>query len=84
MDKEENSKKRIALSTVSTILCLIVLSILYAGFINYELRSERKRYSYIAKNEAKHIITTFDCVMVRTNTLMAMLQDHNGDTSFQA
>ncbi len=63
-------------------VCLIVLSVLYIGLVKHDLDSEKERYSYIAKNESEHIVTTIDCVMARTNTLKAMIQDHDGDTSF--
>ena len=55
---------------------------LYIALLKHDLASEKERYSYIAKNEAEHVVTTIDCVMARTNTLKALIQDHNGDTSF--
>ncbi len=74
--------KRVVISCISSLVCLVLLCCLFAGLVKHDLESEKERYSYIAKNEAEHIITTIDCVMARTNTLQAMIQDHNGDTSF--
>ncbi len=69
-------------SFITTLVCLIVLYAFNLGLVKHEFSSERDRYGYIARNEAEHIVTTIDCVMARTNTLKAMIQDHNGDTSF--
>lgn len=79
---KKTDRKRIAVSVSAAVISLLVLGILYRGLLKHELESEREKYRYIAKNEAEHIITTIDCVMARTNTLKAMIQDHNGDTSF--
>ena len=79
---EDLSGKRMIISAVATLVCLIVLYVFYIGLIRHEFSSERDRYSYIARNEAEHIVTTIDCVMARTNTLKALIQDHDGDTSF--
>ncbi|MCR4586338.1 MAG: sensor domain-containing diguanylate cyclase [Lachnospiraceae bacterium] len=75
-------KKRNLISVFSGIICLFVLSLLYIELVKHDLKSEKERYGYIAMNEADHIATTIDCVMARTNTLEAMIQDHNGDTTF--
>ena len=82
MNIEANSGKRNIISFISAAVCLFVLCVFYYVLIKQDLFSERTRYSYIAKDEAEHIVTTIDCVMARTNTLKAMLQDHDGDTSF--
>ena len=82
IDIETGSKKRYIVSTVSAAACLFVLLIIYYALIRHDLFSERTRYSYIAKDEAEHIVTTIDCVMARTNTLKVLIQDHDGDTSF--
>ena len=80
--KKNTSKKRNILSTIVAAVCALVLSTFYINLFRHELNSEMERYRYIAENEADHIVTTIDCVMARTNTLKAMIQDHNGDTSF--
>ena len=82
IDIETGSKKRYIVSAVSAAACLFVLLIIYYALIKHDLFSERTRYSYIAKAEAEHIVTTIDCVMARTNTLKVLIQDHDGDTSF--
>jgi len=81
-NKKKASRKRTVVSVFATAVCLIVQCVFYIGLVKHDFESERERYSYIAKNEAEHIVTTIDCVMARTNTLKAMIQDHNGDTSF--
>ncbi len=84
MKKEENEFHihRKTISTLSASLCFLLLSIFYIFYIYHDLSSKMERYSFIAKSEAEHIATTIDCVMARTNTLKALIQDHNGDTSF--
>ena len=82
------SKKKTHLHTrrlvvfLSSLICFIILTSMYLLMLHRDIKSEKTRYNYIAKNEAEHIVTTVDCVMARTNTLKAMIKDHNGDTSF--
>ena len=80
--KKRTRKKRSIIATIAAAVCALVLSAFYINLFRHELNSEMERYRYIAENEADHIVTTIDCVMARTNTLKAMIQDHNGDTSF--
>ena len=80
--KKANTTKRYIASAVAAVISLIVLCVLYLLLVEHDLSSEKARYSYIAKNEAEHIATTIDCVMARTNTLKALVQDHEGDTAF--
>ena len=77
-----NTKKRYIISVIAAAIVFGVMFMTYSMFIEHDLTSEKARYSYIAKNEAEHIATTIDCVMARTNTLKAMVQDHEGDTGF--
>ncbi len=79
---KSNTKKRYIASAVAALISLIVMCVLYSLLVEHDLASEKARYSYIAKNEAEHIATTIDCVMARTNTLKALVQDHEGDTTF--
>ncbi|MCR4656676.1 MAG: sensor domain-containing diguanylate cyclase [Lachnospiraceae bacterium] len=81
-DQEKIKRKRNIVSVFAAVISLLVLSTLYVGLIKHDLDTEKERYGFIAKNEAEHIITIIDCVMARTNTLKAMIQDHDGDTSF--
>ncbi|MCR5502695.1 MAG: sensor domain-containing diguanylate cyclase [Lachnospiraceae bacterium] len=74
--------KRKAVSILAGTVCFIVLSVFYIGLITRDLETEREKLHYIARNEAARIATTVDCVMARTNTLKALIQDHNGDTAF--
>lgn len=67
---------------LSTLVCFVILMVMYSIMLHRDVEAEKARYSYIAKNEAEHIVTTIDCVMARTNTLKALIQDHDGDTSF--
>ncbi|MCR4740910.1 MAG: sensor domain-containing diguanylate cyclase [Lachnospiraceae bacterium] len=80
----DNKKKfnRTIISVIFATVCFLVLGMLYMVLVRRDLASERERLSYMARNEAEHIVTTIDCVMARTNTLKALIQDHNGDTSF--
>ncbi len=82
MRDSEKSNDRKAVSSMSGVICFLSLTILYVGLLKHDLASERERYTYMTKIEAEHIVTTVDCVMARTNTLKALIQDHNGDTSF--
>lgn len=82
IDIETGSKKRYIVSAISAAACRFVLLIIYYALVKHDLFSERTRYSYIAKDEAEHIVTTIDCVMARANTLKVLIQDHDGDTSF--
>ncbi len=82
MNIKTGSGKRNIVSAISAAACLFVLLIIYYALVKHDLFSERTRYSYIAKDEAEHIVTTIDCVMARANTLKVLIQDHDGDTSF--
>ena len=75
-------KNKKILPFAATIISFLVFITVYIVLIERDLSNERERYSYMARNEAEHITTTVDCVMARTGTLKAMVQDHNGDTSF--
>ncbi|MCR5800564.1 MAG: sensor domain-containing diguanylate cyclase [Lachnospiraceae bacterium] len=75
-----NKNKKVAV--IAFIISFIILMILYAMLLQHEIKMEKDRYRYIAENEANNISTTIDCVMARTNTLKALLQDHGGDTDF--
>lgn len=68
----------------SALVCFFLLIVVYSIMLRHDIAAEKERYGYIAKNEAEHIVTTIDCVMARTSTLKAMVQDHKGDTSFFA
>ena len=61
---------------------LTVLLLGYLYFLNNDIRQKREYCGFIAENEAGHIATTIDCVMARTRTLVALVQDHGGSTDF--
>jgi diguanylate cyclase (GGDEF)-like protein len=48
----------------------------------HDIAADKERLSYVAKNQAEHIITKINCVMSRTNTLKIMAIEHNSDTSW--
>ena len=81
MEKQIPQKKK-KVAVIAFIISFIILMTLYVMLLMHEIRMEKDRYRYIAENEANHISTTIDCVMARTNTLKALLQDHGGDTEF--
>ncbi len=70
------------ISLASSLACFLVLGTIFIGLTRHNLESARENYRYIAKNEAEHIATTIDCVIARTNTLKALIQDNNGSTAF--
>jgi diguanylate cyclase (GGDEF)-like protein len=78
MLKRNSIKKAI----VSALVSFTLFTVLYHLMIYQDMVMEKERYSYIAKNQAEHIITTIDCVMSRTNTLTTMVKDHNGETAW--
>ncbi|MBQ9545214.1 MAG: sensor domain-containing diguanylate cyclase [Clostridia bacterium] len=82
MKSIRRSVKQKVMAVVFAVLCLVVLMSAYLFLLNNEISLERERCRYITENEAAHIVTTIDCVMARTSTLIALVQDHNGDTSF--
>ncbi|MBR1723197.1 MAG: hypothetical protein IJ727_12100 [Treponema sp.] len=53
-----------AISIFSSIICFLILSFLFMGLTKHDLEVEKESFSYIAKNEAEHIVTTIDCVDV--------------------
>jgi hypothetical protein len=61
---------------------MTVLLLVYFYFLNNDIRQKREHCGFIAENEAGHIATTIDCVMTRTRTLVALVQDHGGSTDF--
>ena len=74
------NKRKIVI--ISVTICFAILMVLYLFMLYRDITAEKERYQYIARNESEHIITTIDCVMARTNTLKAMVHDHDGETSF--
>ena len=82
---DKDNKDTVHLKWISIASWLISLLVLTAGYyllISGDIQHERERCSFVAENESSHIITIIDCVMARTHTLTALVQDHNGDTSF--
>ncbi|MBP5451339.1 MAG: sensor domain-containing diguanylate cyclase [Treponema sp.] len=77
-----NPVKQKKIVILSGTICFVILLILYLFMLHRDITSEKERFQYIARNEAEHLISTIDCVMARTNTLKAMINDHDGDTSF--
>ncbi len=75
-------KKHTGMILASVAVSLIVLLALSLLGLNYKVRRDRENYYYIAQNESDKIVTTVDCVMARTSTLKAFVQEHNGDGSF--
>ena len=75
-----SNKKRNAF--ISALICLILLMVFYGVIFKNDMEFNKERYSYIAKNEAEHIITTVDCVVSRINTLKVMVQENDGDISW--
>lgn len=75
-------KSRTGFVVLSFLLTFIVLSSIYYVMVKQQIAHEKTRYSYIAVNESDHIMTTVDCIMARTNTLKALVQDHHGGTDF--
>lgn len=66
----------------SALVCLLILTAVYCIMLRHDIAQEKQRYRYIEENEAQHIVTTIDCVMARTTTLITLVQDHGGDTEF--
>ena len=82
---DKDNKDTVHLKWISITSWLISLLVLTAGYyllISGDIQHERERCSFVAENESSHIITIIDCVMARAHTLTALVQDHNGDTSF--
>lgn len=80
--KTQTQKGKIATIALPFLLTFILLSSIYLVLLNQNIAQEKVRYGYIAANEAEHIVTTIDCIMARTNTLKALVQDHHGNTDF--
>ena len=77
--QKKNYKQIIVLFACITFVLLGLVCFLIA---RNDIAEERERYGFIARNEAEHIVTLVDCVMARTTTLEAMLQDHEGETEW--
>lgn len=69
-------------AVIVAIITMVVLSGVSFTMLRHEIEQEKVRYRYIAENEADHIVTIIDCIMARTNTLKALVQDHRGDITF--
>ncbi|MCR5417525.1 MAG: sensor domain-containing diguanylate cyclase [Lachnospiraceae bacterium] len=86
MEKKQENKYHFyrggKIALTATLISFFLLMFLYCLFLYNEISDKKERYGYIARNEAEHVSTIIDCVMARTNTLKAMVQDHNGDTSW--
>ncbi|MBQ9043642.1 MAG: diguanylate cyclase [Eggerthellaceae bacterium] len=81
MSSTSTAKHKVAVAA-SVIISLVLLSVTYAYLLFDNIQQERDRYGFIVENEADHIATTIDCVMARTSTLKALVQDHDGDPAF--
>ena len=80
--KTQTPKGKMATIVLPFLLTFIFLSSIYFVLLNQNIAQEKVRYGYIAANEAEHIATIIDCIMARTNTLKALVQDHHGKTDF--
>ena len=70
------------IGVITALITLLILFTVYSLFIQHDISLEKDHYGLIAEDEATHIITTIDCIMTRTNTLEALIQDHKGETDF--
>lgn len=70
------------ISVIVAIVTMLILSGVSFTVMWHDIEQEKIRYRYIAENEADHIVTIIDCIMARTNTLKALVQDHHGDITF--
>ena len=70
------------IGVITALITLLILFTVYSLFIQHDISLEKDHYGLIAEDEATHIITTIDCIMTRTNTLEALIQDHKGKTDF--
>ena len=77
---EYGQRSMTIIESVLLTLTLLLLGYLYS--LNHDISQNKERCSVIAENEAGHITTTIDCVMARTRTLVALVQDHRGNTDF--
>ncbi len=82
MNRNETRHKQRRTVLLSSLACLAILLSVYSYLLQHDIEAEKERCRYVAGNEANHIVTTIDCVMARTGTLKALVQDHGGDTSF--
>ncbi len=80
--KKQKDRKRKAIFALIFLLTLALLSSIYCLAVHQHIVHEKTRYGYIAANEAGHINTLIDCIMVRTNILKALVQNHHGTTEF--
>lgn len=67
-------------AVILVFVSFLLLTILYQIILHSNLVAEKERYYFIARNQAEHIITTVDCVMSRTNTLITMVKENHGET----
>ncbi len=74
----EVQKKDKRIIAVTFLLTFGILASIYAVLVNQSISNEKIRCSYIAANAADHFRMTVDCIMVRTNTLETLVQDHAG------
>ncbi|MCR5283412.1 MAG: sensor domain-containing diguanylate cyclase [Lachnospiraceae bacterium] len=79
---QTKNKKYRRMIILAAVVCFLLLLLLYIGILHNDIAAERERYNYIARNEAEHIITLVDCVMARTSTLKALVQDNDGETEW--
>ena len=79
---KRNTKRKKIIAVIVGIIAMIVLSGVCFTMVRHDIEQTKVRYHYIAENEADHIVTIIDCIMARTNTLKALVQDHHGDISF--
>ena len=80
--KKHPSPRHTGVVILSAVVCLLILTAAYCLLLQHDIAQEQERCRYIAENEAQHIVTTVDCVMARTTTLITLVQDHGGDTEF--
>ena len=76
------AKRKTITAVIVGIITLIILSAVSLSMLRHDIEQTKVKYRYIAENEADHIVTIIDCIMARTNTLKAMVQDHHGEIAF--
>jgi hypothetical protein len=76
------AKRKTITAVIVGIITLIILSAVSLSMLRHDIEQTKVKYRYIAENEADHIVTIIDCIMARTNTLKALVQDHHGDITF--
>ncbi len=80
--KKKHTKEQKRVTILSAALCFAVLLFLYAVYAQWDIANEKERGLYLCGNLTGNIEKTIDSVMLRVDTMKALIQSHDGNSDW--